>query len=97
IKFTPEGGSVGVRADLLTDCVLFAVKDTGVGIPEQDVPHLFERFWQVRHAGRAGAGLGLAIARGLVELQGGRIWLQSEPGRGSTFAFTIPVHRVDAC
>jgi signal transduction histidine kinase len=66
------------------------VRDTGCGIPAENLPHLFDRFWQARGARRGGAGLGLAIAKGIVEAHGGRIWVESTLGSGSTFAFTIP-------
>ena len=70
--------------------VLFWVADTGAGIAAEDVPHLFDRFWQARKAGRRGAGLGLPIVKGIVEAHSGRIWVESTPGEGSTFFFTIP-------
>ena len=60
------------------------------GIAVEDLPHLFDRFWQARKDGRAGAGLGLPIVKGIVEAHGGRVWVESTPGRGSTFFFTIP-------
>jgi signal transduction histidine kinase len=80
---------------LFTDhCLLITVRDTGEGIPSEDLPYIFERFYRVDRARRrdtGGAGLGLAIARQLVELHGGRIWAESEEGAGSTFAFVLPV------
>jgi signal transduction histidine kinase len=76
--------------------VRFSVSDTGAGISPHDVPFLFERFWQGTHEGRGGAGLGLAIARGIAEGHGGSIWVESEVGRGTTFFFTLPVDRGDA-
>lgn len=69
---------------------LFWKADTGPGIPAEDMPHLFDRFWQARKPGKRGAGLWLAIVRGIVEAHGGRVWVESTPGRGSTFYFTIP-------
>jgi signal transduction histidine kinase len=66
------------------------VADTGPGIPPEQVPHVFGAFWQARNADRRGLGLGLVIARGIVEAHGGRIWVESEPGRGTTFVFTLP-------
>jgi signal transduction histidine kinase len=72
------------------------VADTGAGIPAEYLPHLFDRFWQARQGGRCGAGLGLLIAKGIVEAQGGRIWVESTPGCGSTFSFTVPVATPDS-
>ena len=70
---------------------LFSVADTGSGIAPESLPHVFDRFWQATtRAGRLGAGLGLPITKGIVEAHGGRIWVESEVGRGSTFFFTIP-------
>jgi len=72
--------------------VRFWVRDTGPGIALEDQPHLFDRFWQARTAKRGGgAGLGLPIVKGLVEAHGGRVWVESAPGSGSTFFFEIPV------
>jgi signal transduction histidine kinase len=90
IKFTPAPGHITIGAALKDQNVLFRVADTGSGIPSGSLPHVFDRFWQTRTAGRLGAGLGLAIAKGIVEAHGGRIWVESTPGVGSTFSFTIP-------
>ncbi len=94
IKFTPEGGMVAVRASLPGDWVEIAVTDTGVGIAPDDQALVFEEFRQVGTAAKKveGTGLGLAISRKFVELHGGRIRVESEPGQGSTFAFTLPRH-----
>ena len=70
--------------------VLFWVRDTGPGIPAENLPLVFDRFWQARKSERRGAGLGLPIAKGLVEAHRGRIWAESVVGQGSTFFFTIP-------
>jgi len=99
IKFTDEGGSVALRAAQGDGEVTLAVVDTGIGISAEDQELIFEEFRQVgddyaRKA--AGTGLGLALAKRLVELQGGRIWVESELGRGSTFAFTLPLRVVAA-
>jgi PAS domain S-box-containing protein len=90
LKFTPSGGQVTVAADVLNDEVLFSVRDNGAGIATEHLAHLFDRFWQARRAERQGAGLGLPIAKGVVEAHGGRIWVNSTPGKGSCFFFTIP-------
>ncbi len=90
IKFTPEGGRITVRAEPGIDEVVFSVADTGSGIPEEQRARLFDPFWQARRARRAGAGLGLAIARGFVEAHGGRIHVESEVGKGTTMSFTVP-------
>jgi PAS domain S-box-containing protein len=91
IKFTDAGGRITVGASSKGEDVLFWVTDSGRGISPDDLAHVFDRFWQVvPRAGRTGAGLGLAITKGLVEAQGGRIWVESVLGRGSTFFFTIP-------
>jgi PAS domain S-box-containing protein len=94
IRFTPAGGRIVVRAAPGGDEVVFSVSDSGVGIAPEHLPFVFDRFWQARKSERAGAGLGLAIARGIVEAHGGRIWVESEPGRGSTFWFTLPAATV---
>ncbi|MFU8802235.1 MAG: PAS domain S-box protein [Bradymonadaceae bacterium] len=90
IKFTPEGGEVIIGAEVYPREVLFHVRDTGPGIDATGLLHLFEPFWQASKGAKKGAGLGLAIAKGLVEAHGGRIWARSEPDKGTTFSFTIP-------
>ncbi len=91
IKFTPKGGSVHISAKQEGNLVVFAVKDTGVGIPAIDLTRIFERFYKTDRArSGGGAGLGLAIARHLVEAHGGKIWVESVEGEGSTFSLTIP-------
>ena len=93
VKFTPEGGRIDVRAGLVDDGVEISVTDTGVGIAPEDQAAVFEQFRQVGSAAKnvEGTGLGLALCRKFVELHGGRIWLKSEVGHGSTFTFTIPL------
>jgi signal transduction histidine kinase len=90
IRLTPSGGRIVLGVEPNDDVVHFFVSDTGPGIPEEDQEHLFERFWQAKRGRRGGAGLGLAITKGIVEAHGGRIWVDSAPGQGSTFHFTIP-------
>ena len=90
VKFTPGGGRICVGAAAHDADVLFWVKDAGAGIAPEDVPHLFDRFWQARKGKRHGAGLGLPIVKGIVEAHGGRVWVESTLGQGSTFFFTIP-------
>jgi signal transduction histidine kinase len=90
IKFTPAGGSITVGATPKDDYVVFWVADTGCGIASESLPRVFDRFWQATRAGRKGAGLGLSITKGIVEAHGGRIWVESTAGRGSTFSFAIP-------
>ncbi|MBW3572095.1 MAG: response regulator [Gemmatimonadetes bacterium] len=96
IKFTPEGGRVTLSATLEESELRIAVIDTGSGIPAEALPHVFGRFWQADDADRRGLGLGLAIARGIVEAHGGRIWVESEPGQGSIFQFTLPAREAPA-
>jgi len=92
IKFTEAGGRVTVSADTKDEEVVFRISDTGCGISPESVPHVFDRFWQAAaNAGRLGAGLGLPITKGIVEAHGGRIWVESTLGRGSTFFFAIPI------
>src|SRR5690606_6980068 len=91
LRFTPRGGRVVLSAASGDPCeVVFTVADTGPGIPARDQPHVFRHFWQAAPHARAGAGLGLAIARSIVEAHGGRIWVESEPGNGCSFFFTLP-------
>jgi signal transduction histidine kinase len=93
LKFTPERGRIDVRAALKKGTVELSVTDTGVGIAPEDQEAIFEEFRQVGTSDKKveGTGLGLALSRRFVELHGGRIWVQSQEGVGSTFTFTIPV------
>ena len=94
VKFTPPGGEVVLAAQTESDFVRFSVRDSGVGIPAEDLERIFERFYKADRArSGGGTGLGLSIARHLVEAHGGRIWAESAEGQGSTFYFTIPVNR----
>jgi signal transduction histidine kinase len=90
IKFTPEGGTVTFRARRDGGEVVFEVSDTGPGIPAEQLSHLFEQFWQARKNDKRGVGLGLSIVKGIVDAHGGRIWVTSAPGEGSTFSLAIP-------
>ncbi|HEX4962456.1 MAG TPA: ATP-binding protein [Thermoanaerobaculia bacterium] len=93
LKFSPEGGAVGLEAACLGSLTCFAVTDSGPGIPPEEQEEIFTEFHQILETStgvREGTGLGLAIARRLVEQQGGRIWVESEPGRGSCFRFLLP-------
>lgn len=96
VKHTPPGGEIAISAEAADREVCIAVRDTGSGIRAEDLPHLFDRFWQARGKRRGGAGLGLAIAKGIVEAHGGRIWVESTVGAGSTFAFAIPLADIPA-
>jgi signal transduction histidine kinase len=102
LHHTPPGGRITVTAQQVGSTVQTSVSDSGEGIAPQDLPHVFERFWRAdparAHAEQAGAerwarrsGLGLSVAQSLIEAQGGRIWAESELGRGSTFHFTVPI------
>jgi PAS domain S-box-containing protein len=90
IKFSPPGAHVVLRVHPDDGQMCFSVSDAGPGIDPEQLPHVFDRMWQAREWSRLGLGLGLSIARSLVEAQGGRIWAESEPGKGSTFSFTLP-------
>jgi PAS domain S-box-containing protein len=91
IKFTPEGGEITVSADAVDGVVRVRVSDTGPGIPADQLGRVFDRFWQSRRSSPHGAGLGLSIAKGIVEAHGGRISASSQVGAGTTFSFTMPV------
>src|SRR5262249_18802047 len=95
LKFTPEGGRIDVRAAMNEGMAEVSVSDTGVGIAPEDQDAIFEEFRQVGTAEKKveGTGLGLALARKFIELHGGRIWVKSKPGQGSTFTFTLAIYR----
>ncbi|NTU62663.1 MAG: cell wall metabolism sensor histidine kinase WalK, partial [Chloroflexi bacterium] len=93
IKFSPRGGTIVIEVKDAGDVIQLDVQDTGVGIPTDKLERVFDRFYQVDGSATrrfGGAGLGLAIARRIVEAHGGHIWVQSEVGTGSAFAFTLP-------
>jgi PAS domain S-box-containing protein len=91
VKFTEAGGEIVLAAVPRETEVEFSVRDTGAGIPADDLPHLFDLYWHARRNARSrGSGYGLAIAKGIVEAHGGRIWVESAIGVGSTFRFTVP-------
>lgn len=92
IKFTPSGGTIRIAAKPAAEQVCFAISDTGCGIPSDELPHLFDRYWKSKPSERlGGTGLGLFIAKGIVEAHGGRIWVESKVDLGSTFSFTLPI------
>jgi signal transduction histidine kinase len=92
-KFAPHGASIDLAVEEHTEGVVVSVRDTGPGIPPEAIPRLFEQFYTGRTSSSShniGTGLGLPIAKGIVEAHGGRIWVESEVGRGSTFRFSLP-------
>ncbi|HET7433820.1 MAG TPA: HAMP domain-containing sensor histidine kinase [Thermoanaerobaculia bacterium] len=91
MKFTPEDGLITVRAEARRDDVLFTIADSGPGIPEENLNDIFSPYWQAKRAERLGAGLGLPIAKGIVESHGGTIWVESTQGEGTRFYFTLPI------
>ena len=94
MQYTPAGGQILVSASANGTEVIFTVSDTGIGIPRADQSRIFERFYRVdvaRSREVGGTGLGLSIAKHLVEVHGGRIWVESEVGQGSQFHFTVPI------
>ena len=94
VKFTPASGTVSVECSTGQGWAQFCVADTGVGIPEQEQAAIFEKFHQVgatTKGVREGTGLGLPITKHLVEAHGGRLWVESQPGAGSRFFFTLPI------
>jgi signal transduction histidine kinase len=93
LKFTPRGGKVRVLVEKGVSAVRFSVLDTGPGIEREKLPLVFQRFWMDKEKTNAGSGLGLGltIAKGIVEIHGGRIWVESEEGKGAAFRFTLPI------
>jgi signal transduction histidine kinase len=93
LKFTPPGGRITISAKRQDGKVLFRIADTGPGIPREHLSDIFSPYWQAKRTERLGAGLGLPIAKGIVEAHGGRIWAESEQGNGTQFYFTLPIAR----
>jgi len=91
LRYTPAGGKVTVSAELHGGRVYVSVADTGIGIPREKQDVIFEPYVQLEDRARGGAGLGLAIARDIVRAHGGRLFVESEPGKGSKFTFSLPV------
>jgi signal transduction histidine kinase len=96
LRFTPAGGEVAITVKPADGGVCFSVSDTGCGIPEDQLARVFDRHWRARPAMRGSTGLGLYISKGIVESHGGRIWVQSKVGAGTTFSFTLPAAPDDA-
>jgi two-component system sensor histidine kinase VicK len=96
IQFTDTNGHITIVLGEDSGYANVSVRDDGIGIPARDLPRVFERFFQVEtHLTRrhGGMGLGLSVAKSMVELHGGRIWVESEEGKGSTFTFLLPIHQ----
>lgn len=91
LKFTPQGGRVTLSVHREGAMACFAVADTGPGIPRENLPSIFERFWKDEAPGKKGTGLGLYIAKGIIDAHNGRIWVESELGRGARFYFALPL------
>jgi signal transduction histidine kinase len=92
-RVTPAGGTVAISAAAMHDLVEFSVRDTGPGIPAEQLPHLFDRFWQGTRERRGSSGLGLTIVKGIVDAHGGRLAVESRVGEGTSFRFWIPAER----
>jgi signal transduction histidine kinase len=90
IKFTPESGTITLRARPSDGALSVTIADTGRGIAPEDLAHIFDRYWRPKGSEQEGTGLGLYIARGIVEAHGGRVWAESSP-QGATFVFTLPL------
>jgi signal transduction histidine kinase len=101
LRYTPTGGNIYIEAQLNDDRILIEVRDSGSGIAPKDLPYIFDRFYHSEKSRTrndkdrsAGAGLGLAIVKSLIKAHGGEIWVQSEPGSGTKFWFTLPKHSI---
>jgi two-component system phosphate regulon sensor histidine kinase PhoR len=94
VKFTPRNGEITISVGIEGDYLMISVSDTGIGIPADDLPRIFERFYKVDKArSGGGTGLGLAIAKHIIQAHGGNIWAESKEGEGSIFNFTLPIAR----
>ncbi|KKU54735.1 MAG: Sensory box histidine kinase [Parcubacteria group bacterium GW2011_GWA1_47_11] len=94
IQYTPKGGKVEIDFQVVGELVQVSIKDSGIGIPEEDKKNIFKRFFRAKNAAKMeknGSGLGLSIARGIIEKHGGRLWFESKVEEGTTFSFTIPI------
>jgi signal transduction histidine kinase len=99
LRHTPAGGTITISTELRDGRVLISVRDTGTGISLEDLPHVFERFYRAdrsRARSTGGSGLGLTIAKQIVEAHGGQIWAQSWLGAGSTFTFSLPLPAINS-
>ena len=95
ITFTPEGGTIRTSTRQHNREIVVQVADTGPGIPEEHLLKIFDRFWRVPGTKKTGTGLGLSIAKGIVEAHGGKIWVESQLGKGSSFFFTLAMANSD--
>jgi two-component system NtrC family sensor kinase len=98
IKYTPEGGILSLRAHDEGEVVILSVSDSGLGIPPADQPYIFDKFYRAANARQefTGSGLGLAIVKSIVDNHGGRIWLESKPGEGTTFTVMLPQYKAES-
>src|SRR5204863_2010981 len=95
IKFTPQEGTIRVAARVRDHKIVVSVVDTGPGIPQEHLSKIFDRFWRTPGTKQKGSGLGLSIAKGIVEAHGGTIWAESQLGQGTSFFFTMPLTEMD--
>jgi signal transduction histidine kinase len=94
VKYTPEGGTVTIHLQCTESTLTFAIQDSGIGIPKSDLPRLFEKFYRGTNRealAQRGTGLGLAIVKSIAERHGGKVWVESELGKGSTFYLLVPL------
>lgn len=91
VKFTPESGTITLKAEIIEDEIKFSVHDSGPRIPDEQLPYLFKPFWQAKKGTMEGAGLGLSITKALVEAHGGNLWVENGVKKGKSFIFTIPI------
>ena len=94
IKYTPEGRKVEIDFQVVGELVQISIKDSGIGIPEEDKKNIFKRFFRAKNAAKMeknGSGLGLSMSQGIVEKHGGKLWFESKVEEGSIFSFTIPI------